>query len=157
MKDREGYRAKDKVTMEIMHLSHLIRQYMDSLGEYTQIPMPENGKGISGTNIFIMGYLYQNQQKDIFQKDLEEQRRVSSATISKVLRIMEGKGLIIREQVDYDKRLKKIVLSEKAKSGIASFLTNKKQLESVTTKGFTDEELEQFSYLLKKAQKNFIK
>ncbi|MDL2301515.1 MarR family winged helix-turn-helix transcriptional regulator [Lachnospiraceae bacterium OttesenSCG-928-D06] len=153
----DDLQESERVTLEIMHLSHQIRKHMDGLAEASKVPFPKKGGGISGTNIYIIGVLYKNRERDIFQKDLEEGMRVSSATISKVLHIMEEKGLIRREKVEYDKRLKKIVLTEETLKSVAAFMTNKNKINNITTKGFTKEEIKQFFYLLKKAQSNFQK
>ncbi len=148
-------RKRTMVTFEMQGLAHMIKRYMDSLAVSQGLPKPQRGKGISGTNLFIIAYLYENRDKDVFQKDLEEQMNVRRSTVSKVLQIMEGKELIRRERVAHDGRLKKIVLTQNALEGIENFKKNSRRAESRLTRGFTEEELNQFYYLLHKAKKNF--
>ena len=148
-------RKRTMVTFEMQGLAHMIKRYMDSLAESQGLPRPKRGRGISGTNLFIIAYLYENREKDVFQKDLEEKMNVRRSTVSKVLGIMEGKDLIRREQVAHDGRLKKIVLTQNALDGIEAFRKNSRKVESRLTRGFTEEELDQFYYLLNKAKQNF--
>lgn len=155
--EEEWIGKQGRIAMEILRLFHTLRRHMDGLAEQDGQPGPgcERGRGISGTNIFIIAYLYQNRDKDIFQKDLEENMNVRRSTISKVLGIMEQKNLIRREQVECDGRLRKIVLTQETLEGIQRWKGNSKRLEGRVTRGFTEEELDQFHYLLNKAQKNF--
>ena len=47
-------------------------------------------------------------ERDIYQKDLEEEMNIQSASISVLLKKLEQEGLIIRERVPDDNRLKRI-------------------------------------------------
>lgn len=144
-----------RVVYEMQGLTHSIKRYMDSLAETQGLPRLKDGRGISGTNLFIMAYLYEHRDRDIFQKDLEEQLNVRRSTISKVLNIMEEKELIRREQVARDGRLKKIVLTEQSMERVGLWRERSRQIESRLTRGFTEEELEQLCFLLNKAKHNF--
>ena len=61
---------------------------------------------------WIIGYLYDNREKDIYQKDLEKKFSISRSTVTNILKRMESKGYIRREPVPEDARLKKLVLTE---------------------------------------------
>lgn len=60
---------------------------------------------------WIMGYLYSNQDKNIYQKTIESDFNINRSTVTTILKLMEKKGYIRREAVDGDARLKKIVLT----------------------------------------------
>ena len=62
----------------------------------------------------IVGFIRHNQDKEIFQRDIEQRFMISGASVSEVLKLMEKNGLIERKPVERDKRLKKIVLTDKA-------------------------------------------
>lgn len=143
-----------RVTYELYGLGHTIKRYLDALTEKEGIPHHPGGKGISGANLMIIGYLYENRHRDVFQRDLEEKLNVRRSTISKVLQIMESKDLITREQVEQDGRLKKIVLTQRSLEGITFWKQHSSQMESRLTRGFTEEELDQFFCLLHKAKNN---
>ena len=58
---------------------------------------------------------------EIYQKDIEQEFKVSRATASNMLQLMERKGLIVRESVSCDARLKKISLTRKRKRNFGIF------------------------------------
>ena len=59
------------------------------------------------TQARIMKYIFENNSKDIYQKDLEKALNLRRATVSEVLATMERKGLIIRSENPNDARSKK--------------------------------------------------
>lgn len=69
---------------------------------------------VKGVNGWAIKYFYDNRDKDIFQKDFETKFSIRRSTASCILKTMEQKGLILRQSVESDARLKKIVLTEKA-------------------------------------------
>lgn len=62
----------------------------------------------------IMGYLFRHQEQPIYQKNIEEEVRVSRATATNTLQVMEKNGLITRSCVDKDARLKRIQITPHA-------------------------------------------
>lgn len=129
---------------ELRSLNNMIKRYVENLTNY------QHAKNITGTNGWIIAYLGENQDREIFQKDLEKQFAVTRSTASKVIKRMEEKGLIIRESVPEDARLKRLKLTESAldmHNAIHRDLTN---MEAKLTKGFNDEELETLhSYIVR--------
>ena len=65
----------------------------------------------TGMQGHIMGYLYRNRDKDVFQRDIQEWLSVRRSTVTGLLQLMEKRGLITRESVEQDARLKKIKLT----------------------------------------------
>lgn len=68
----------------------------------------------TGLHGWAIKYFYDNREKDVFQRDFEERFSIRRSTASKMLGLMEKKGLIERQSVSSDARLKKIVLTERA-------------------------------------------
>lgn len=62
----------------------------------------------------IIGFLRNNSDREIFQRDIEKRFMISGASVSEILKLMEKNGLIERKPVERDGRLKKIVLTDKA-------------------------------------------
>lgn len=154
-KEEDLNRKRSEVAFEMQVLGHLMKRYLDGLAEEKKLARPEKGRGLSGTNLFIIGYLYENRHREVYQKELEEKMNVRRSTISKVLQIMEDKKLIVRKQAEHDGRVKTIILSDKVMENIAAWQNNMQRLENRMTVGFTEEELEQFLYLIHKAKQNF--
>ena len=74
---------------------------------FTQID--NSDKGI----YFILGYLRHHQDEDVFAIDLANKLHVSTARISVVLKKLESRGLILKQQDKNDTRKVKIKLSKK--------------------------------------------
>lgn len=108
---------------------------------------------ISGHNMIIIGYLIKH-EGPVYQKDLENHFFVRRSTVSKVLRLMEEKGMIARLPVHDDARLKQIVLTEYGRRIYLAASSHAKELEQKLYCNFTEEELETLLRLLKKLEHN---
>ena len=97
---------------------------------------------MTGTNGWIIGYIARNPHKEIFQRDLEKEMTITRSTASKVVTLMKKKGLIIRESVDYDARLKKLVLTDKALALHVAITSYINRTEDRIIKGFSQDEIE---------------
>jgi DNA-binding MarR family transcriptional regulator len=102
----------------------------------------------------VIRYLYQNADKDIYQKDIEEALTIRRSTATNILNLMEKKQLISREPMLHDKRLKKIVLTEKGTSLHESMLLEAEQIENQLLYGLSEEETRLFIEILGKIKKN---
>ncbi|WP_455539289.1 MarR family winged helix-turn-helix transcriptional regulator [Terrisporobacter sp.] len=101
--------CKDKmVGFEIKTVHNLLKRDFESL------PIHDKIKDVTGMQKWIIGYLSDNNEKDIFQKDLEEEFSIRRSTATGILQLLEKNNLITRQPVSYDARLKKIVLTQKA-------------------------------------------
>jgi len=109
---------------------------------------------VTGTNGFIIGYLAEHNNEDIFQRDLEEKFSVRRSTMSNIICLMEEKGLLTRTPVRQDARLKKLTLTEKGWE-IHSIMEDLiKQTEQKLVRGFTKEEKELLSNFLERMKRN---
>ena len=71
-----------------------------------------------------------------------------------MLKLMEKNGLITRENVAYDARLKKIVLTEKAIDIHKKAVKNIKKIENTLKLGISKEELDAFYSVVDKIKAN---
>lgn len=62
---------------------------------------------------WILKYLYDNRDRDVFQRDIEKQFSIGRSTVTTIIQLMEKRELIRRESVEQDARLKKVLLTEK--------------------------------------------
>lgn len=96
----------------------------------------------------IIGFLMDNVERDIFQKDIEAHFDLKGATVTNMLKSLEKNGFIIRTPMENDARLKRITLTEKAYEREEKIRDNIRTIEVAMKKGFTDEEYRQlFSYI----------
>lgn len=62
----------------------------------------------------VMGYLSRNRDRALFQRDVEQEFRIRRSTASALITSLEQKGYLLRKSVDYDARLKQLVLTDRA-------------------------------------------
>ena len=107
-------------------------------------------KECSLSNLWVIDYLTDNSDKDIYQKDIETEFSINRATASKMLTLMEEKNFITRIPCEEDGRLKKVkVLPEGEKlKGIC--LAIRKEMEKELSFSLTQEEVETLKNILKK-------
>ena len=137
-----------KIGFELHRSSRILRRYMDNDATKSYVD------NITGTHGWVIGYLYANRHRNIFQKDFEKEFNIRRSTASKILALMESNDLIYRESVPNDARLKKIVLTEKALQvqSVVNDALNK--LEEKMRDGISDEELDVFFRVLNKINEN---
>ena len=112
-------------------------------------------KDITLMNIMIINFLATvDKDKEVFQKDIEEEFYINKATASKMLSLMEEKSLIERCPLENDGRLKKIVVLEKGESLkiVGKEIIN--NLENKLKKDITQEELDIFKKVCRLLIKN---
>ena len=74
------------------------------------------------------------------QRDVEAAFNLSRSTTTNILQLMEKNGIIRREGVDYDARLKRLVPTEKAVQMEEQVRECARLLEQRITRGLTDEQ-----------------
>lgn len=89
---------------------------------------------------FTIGYLYRNRDRYIYQRDLETEFAISRATASNIISVMERKGLIKRESVEHDARLKKLVLTELAMKMNQRIEQDIRETERLLTEGMNEDD-----------------
>lgn len=136
-----------EIGLELRRLNNLTKRYLDN---HTNKKIIDS---ITGTNGWIIGYLADRDGQDVFQRDLERQFGITRSTASKVINLMVQKGLVQRESVPQDARLKKLVLTQKAREVSAMMVEDRNAIESKLTQGFSAEEIDVlYSYLLRMKQ-----
>ena len=114
----------------------------------------EHLENMTGTHGYIVGYLFENRDHDVFQRDIEKQFSVRRSTATNILKLMEKNGLIIRQPVPYDARLKKIILTDKAIEPHDKIDRDIEEIEKRAVKGISEEELDLFFATAEKIKKN---
>ncbi len=102
----------------------------------------------------VIGFLYHNRTRPIYQKDVEAAFSITRATTSKMLTLMEKNGLITRQSVEYDGRLKELRLTEKALEFAIRVGQGLEEFEEIVTRGMTEDEKEVLLTLLRKLENN---
>ncbi len=121
------------------------------------IPAIKENKILTGIHVWILNFLFRNAERDVFQRDIEAEFQIRRSTASEVLQAMEGGGLLCRVPVDYDARLKKIVLTDYAQEIRKQLGEQVERIEMLLTEGFTQEEIDNFFAYVERFNANLEK
>lgn len=125
-------------------LSNKLRRKLDMLSSRAEF------SGSQGRTLhFLLA-----QTEDVFQKDIEEEYSIRPSTATELLKQMEKNGLILRQPVPYDNRLKRIVLTDKALTYRQQVVEDLTALEETLVNGISEEDLEVFFNVIEKMMDN---
>lgn len=141
-------RPPKAISFEIRVLANLIKRKNDDGASN------DDEIGVTGMQGWVIAYLKGNEDREVFQRDLERDFNIRRATVTGVLQLMERGGLIVRESVDYDARLKKITLTPKAIVVHELNVQRFKDFENELCRGLTEEEVASFFSIAEKLKKN---
>ena len=116
-----------------------------------------NGMPCVGTSLKTyddIRFLSEHADRDIYQKDLEEAFGITRSTASRVLRLMEQKGLVERRSVAHDARLKKLVLTERSRALLEEMCQTGSSVDEQLMRGFTAGEIQMLYDFLDRMFKN---
>lgn len=139
---------KRQIFFEMNKCSRLIKRYLDNNTDKASVDK------LTGAHGWAIGFFYHNRDRRIFQRDFEKEFNIRPSSATSMLKLMEKNGMITRRSVDYDARLKEIVLTEKAIE-IQKTLDEKFEIiEKHLAEGISEEELDVFFAVLAKVRKN---
>lgn len=144
-------REKRKVGPEIHMLDHIITKTLTSCVKAAGIDE------ITLMHGWIMRYLYENKERDIYQKDIEKRFSIGRSTVTGIIQILEKKGYVKREAVEYDARLKKVLLTEKGERSHESIEELITKLDAMLEENIEEEELQVFYRVTDKIKENLKK
>ena len=133
---------------EIRVLSNMIHRTLANMPGTKQI------EAVTGTNAWIIGYIAQQGDSNVYQRDLEQKFGITRSTASKVVNLMVQKGQNVREKVPGDARLKKLVLTDRSCELLGLMKEGFLDLEGTLADGFSEEELNQFFEYVNRMQNN---
>lgn len=142
-------RPPKTIGFEVKFLSNQIKRCLD------ESLMNSGLDGPTGMQGWIMGYLFDHAEAGpVFQRDLEKEFNIRRSTVTGILQIMERDGLITREPVKYDARLKEIKLTPQAMAINEKVLRKISEVEDRVRSGLTDEEVAAFFSIAEKIKRN---
>ena len=139
---------KKHIGFEMRRISNLIKRNIDNAMS------GKNFEKLTGMQGRVIGYLYHNMGKEVFQKDIENEFSIRRSTATTMLQTMEKHGLIKRVSVESDARLKRIILTEMAIKRHKIFETEIERVENGVLAGLTNDEADTLFKLLDKIKSN---
>lgn len=137
-------------------LGFRIRSLWQQIKRLMNRHLTENdGYGLTGMQFAIVSFIAkESTERDVFQKDLEQKFDIRKSTVTGILNTMERDGLLLRETVPYDARLRKMILTDKALQAKKNSEQVIDTVENQLSKGLTEEEIATFLTILEKISKN---
>ena len=138
------------------HIGYEVRTLNQNIGRLVnsyQSKVDEKA-GINRMQGWIIGYLYRHSEEAVFQKDLEAEFQMARSTASGILQAMEKKGLITRESIPRDARLKRLVLTEKGMEFQMEIMENFDRIQKVLKSDIPQEKLKCFMEVLDMIREN---
>ncbi|MBQ8057128.1 MAG: MarR family transcriptional regulator [Ruminococcus sp.] len=145
--------ANTQIGRQIAEINNLIHRKIQK-HSFCDAPQCDEKSGLSHSSACIIAYLYDHNDVDTFQRDLEKEFNVRRSTMSKILTLLEQKDYIKREEVCTDRRLKKIVLTQKATLIADEIKHQRNTLEEIMAGSITKEELTAFYRTCEKIKQN---
>ena len=100
---------KFRLAGEIRRLNNLIKRYIDADEIFAR------QKDVTGTHGYILGFVRRKSEEGepVYQKNIEQAFSIRRSSATEILNAMEQNGLLMRVEDESDKRMKKIVLTQK--------------------------------------------
>lgn len=102
----------------------------------------------------VMGYLSRNRDRALFQRDVEQEFRIRRSTASALITSLEQKGYLLRKAVDYDARLKQLILTDRALVLADAVEQHIRQIEQRLMAGITPADLLAFFRVVDQLKNN---
>lgn len=112
---------------------------------------------LAGPQGHVLRYLSQNQDKEIFVKDIEAKMKVSKSVASNLVKRMEKNGFIQIAPSYSDKRFKQVVMTELAKTKIEPLDKWHQELVNHLFVGIPKEDFEAMIRLITQLKQNIKK
>ena len=143
--------SNDRIGAEIGMLHNLLRRQMACMTEKTA-----NAANVTGMQAMIVHHLIMHEkQGDIFQKDLENAFQMRRSTATGILQLMEQHGILRREPVAHDGRLKRAGADRAVRARWTNTLLSAwQQMEQLLRQGITEDELKGWFAVCEKIRSN---
>ena len=117
-------------------LSHRVKARMDA--KFQDL-------GITGVQSRVIFYILKHcEDGPVFQRDLESAFRLSRSTATGILQLLERNGIIRRESVESDARLKSLVPTQRASELDEQVRACLRETDRMLTRGISDGQLQLF-------------
>ena len=147
-KECPGNMPKCHIGKIVHELDNLLYRNMVAMGK------KYNYDQVTVMNGWILRYLSLNKDKEIYQKDIENEFGITKSTVAGIIKLMEQKGFIQRISVPQDARLKKLVLTDKGLEYEEKMEQKIQEYDRSLKENITEEEMETFLRVIDKIKQN---
>ena len=143
---------------EQIHIGHQVHKIDRSISKLLEMRVKAEGLDeVTLMHGWILRYLYEHQQNEIYQKDIEKYFGICRSAVTNMIQALEKKGQVCRASVESDARLKKVMLTEEGKASHEKLGEIFQKMDSNLEEGITEEELQAFMHVINKVYHNIEK
>lgn len=137
-----------RIGFEVRRLSNAIKSHREQHHQSLEC------QNISMMQHWIIRFLAEHKDADVYQKDLEKRFHIGKSTLTQMLHVMEKNDLVIRKPSMKDARCKRLVLTKQAEDIHEEVKRDIDQFEAQMRQGIDEEELDIFFKVLNKMVEN---
>lgn len=139
------------IGMRFRMINNAIRRFIDRTSE-----LKDELDNMTCSNGWIIAHLDHMERlgQVVYQRDFENSFGITRSTASKVLKLLEKKGMIERAPVSHDGRMKRIMMTDRSREISRKMHEEYERTEKRLTNGFSDEELRTLRGFLDRIQSN---
>lgn len=142
---------KQSASSELRRLTNHVRRKLMTFEGAT------DGRRKTSSHYYIISYIASMEKTPVFQRDIDKTFSLRRPTTTEILKLMERNGLIKKKSVEKDLRLKRVVLTAKAKKLNDDFESFLESMEVEMCDGISESEMDTFLQVVKKMRENLEK
>ena len=112
--------------------------------KFSEVARSRGIDAFSVIHFHSVGFLYCNQEKPFYQRDLEETFNITRSSVTGVVQLLERNRLITRRSVADDARLKQLCLTPQGIKLCLQTIQALDQVETLAVRGLSPEQVETF-------------
>lgn len=144
-----------RLGFELITLGHLLKRERDRANDEVKDRVLGPDNNVMCTDLGIIGFLAENDDREIYQKDIEQYFSLTAPSVSNKLRDLQKKELVDRVYSKVDTRLKQVIMTEKAWDIDRRMRDEIESFESRINSLLAEDEKDQLSLILDKLKKDF--
>ncbi len=150
MECKSKHNINNDIGYIIREISLAFKKHMDFATGHSS-----DGK-VTPLHAWFIKYIVDREQDGLvtYQKDVEQEFSIRRSTATEVIKLIENNGLIVRESVASDARLKRIIPTERAIAMHEMVKEAHIKMEETMREGISEEELATFFAVIKKIKIN---
>lgn len=147
---------RQRIGKEFGSIMNLLKRHLSAFDANEDGAISSQDNAFTAKQGLVLGYIAKKncEGKDVFQKDIEKEFSIRRSTATGILQLLEKNGFVVRESVKEDARLKKLVLTEKAKQRQKRFVEYLDEITTIAFDGVSEEELQILESIMNKVKKN---
>mgnify|MGYP000198265101 CR=1 FL=1 len=147
---------------ERIHVGHQVHRIDRSISKLLEMRVKEEGLDeIALMHGWILRYLYEHQDKEIYQKDIEKYFGICRSAVTNIIQTLEHTPALVHggpfANIASDARLKKVMLTEKGRENHEKLGEIFQKMDAQLEEGITEEELHAFMHVIDKVYYNMEK